>query len=131
MQRRAQVGLNKGEAHHASKNALRIGRQGETRDGTAEGQHRRMAGLNQLAAIIICWNTKHLGHAAAARKRAGLNCSPELLPPSGMDPCKATYQFADSPIHRGKVRSRVNFSVDLSSKAAWPRLTAYAERSAH
>ena len=27
MQRRAQIGLNKGEAHHALKNALRIGRQ--------------------------------------------------------------------------------------------------------
>lgn len=29
MQRRAQIGLNKGEAHHALKNALRIGRQGK------------------------------------------------------------------------------------------------------
>ena len=41
MQRRAQVGLNKGEAHHALKNALRIGRQGEIRDRTSEGQHFR------------------------------------------------------------------------------------------
>ena len=79
MQRRANVGLNKGEAHHALKNALRIGRQGEIRDRTAEGQHYRMAGLNLLAAIIIYWNTKHLGHAVAARKRGGLDCSPELL----------------------------------------------------
>jgi TnpA family transposase len=37
MQRRAQIGLNKGEAHHALKNALRIGRQGEIRDRTSEG----------------------------------------------------------------------------------------------
>ncbi|MEM9098679.1 MAG: Tn3 family transposase [Pseudomonadota bacterium] len=79
MQRRAQVGLNKGEAHHALKNALRIGRQGEIRDRTAEGQHYRMAGLNLLAAIIIYWNTKQLGHAVAARKRVGLDCSPDLL----------------------------------------------------
>ncbi len=79
MQRRAQVGLNKGEAHHALKNALRIGRQGEIRDRTAEAQHYRMAGLNLLAAIIIYWNTKHLGLAGAQRKRAGLDCSPELL----------------------------------------------------
>ena len=57
MQRRAQIGLNKGEAHHALKNALRIGRQGEIRDRTAQGQHFRMAGLNLLAAIIIYWNT--------------------------------------------------------------------------
>ncbi len=79
MQRRAQIGLNKGEAHHALKNALRIGRQGEIRDRTAEGQHYRMAGLNLLAAIIIYWNTKHLGRAVTARDRAGLDCSPELL----------------------------------------------------
>jgi len=79
MQRRAQVGLNKGEAHHALKNALRIGRQGEIRDRTAEGQHYRMAGLNLLAAIIIYWNTKHLGQAVSARRRGGLDCAPNLL----------------------------------------------------
>ncbi len=79
MQRRAQIGLNKGEAHHALKNALRIGRQGEIRDRTAEGQHFRMAGLNLLAAIVIYWNTKHLGEAVASRKRGALNCSPDLL----------------------------------------------------
>ena len=79
MQRRAQIGLNKGEAHHALKNALRIGRQGEIRDRTSEGQHYRMAGLNLLAAIIIYWNTKHLGYAVAQRKQAGLDCPPELL----------------------------------------------------
>ena len=37
MQRRAQIGLNKREAHHALKNALRIERQGEIRDRTTEG----------------------------------------------------------------------------------------------
>jgi TnpA family transposase len=79
MQRRAQIGRNKGEAHHALKNALRIGRQGEIRDRTAEGQHYRMAGLNLLAAIIIYWNTDHLGRAVAARKRACLDNPHELL----------------------------------------------------
>jgi TnpA family transposase len=79
MQRRAQIGLNKGEFHHALKNALRIGRQGEIRDRTAEGQHYRMTGLNLLAAIIIYWNTDQLGKAVAQRKRAGLDCSPSLL----------------------------------------------------
>ena len=80
MQRRAQIGLNKGEAHHALKSAIRIGQQGEIRDRTAEGQHYRMAGLNLLAAIIIYWNTKHLGNAVVARQREGLECPPELLP---------------------------------------------------
>ena len=79
MQRRAQIGLNKGEAHHALKNALRIGRQGEIRDRTSEGQHFRMAGLNLLAAIVIYWNTKHLGLAVAKRRREGLDCSPHLM----------------------------------------------------
>ena len=71
MQRRAQIGLNKGEAHHALKGALRIGRQGEIRDRTTEGQHFRIAGLNLLTAIIIYWNTKQLGMAVAQRRKAG------------------------------------------------------------
>ncbi len=78
-QRRAQIGLNKGEAHHALKNALRIGRQGEIRDRTSEGRHFRIAGLNLLAAIVIYWNTLHLGHAVAQRQRDGLSIPPELL----------------------------------------------------
>ena len=79
MQRRANTGLNKGEAHHALKNALRIGRQGEIRDRSSEGQHYRMAGLNLLAAIVIYWNTAHLGEAVRQRKHAGLTVEPELL----------------------------------------------------
>lgn len=79
IQRRAQIGLNKGEAHHALKNALRIGRQGEIRDRTAEGQRYRMAGLILLAAIVIYWNTLHLGHAVAARRNAGPDCPTDLL----------------------------------------------------
>ena len=73
------VGLNKGESHHALKNALRIGRQGEIRDRTTEGQHFRMAGLNLLAAIVIYWNTARLGAAVAAREGEGLDTSPEHL----------------------------------------------------
>ena len=79
MRRRAQLGLNKGEAHHALKNALRIGRQGEIRDSSSEGQHYRMAGLNLLAAIVIYWNTAHLADAVAQRKHAGLPVEPKLL----------------------------------------------------
>ena len=73
------IGLNKGEAHHALKGALRIGRQGEIRDRTTEGQHYRIAGLNLLTAIIIYSNTKQLGQAVAAREQEGLECSPRLM----------------------------------------------------
>ena len=79
MQLTASIGLNKGEAHHALKNALRIGRQGEIRDRSSEGQHYRMAGLNLLAAIVIHWNTAHLDEAVRQWKHAGLTVEPELL----------------------------------------------------
>ena len=79
MQRRANIGLNKGEAHHALKSALRIGRQGEIRDRNTEGQHFRIAGLNLLTAIIIFWNTKRLGVAVAQRRKAGLDTPAYLL----------------------------------------------------
>ncbi len=79
MQRRANIGLNKGEAHHALKNALRIGRQGEIRDRTTEGQHFRIAGLNLLTAIIIYWNTKQLGYAVAQREKDELETPAYLL----------------------------------------------------
>ena len=79
MQRRAQIGLNKGESHHALKNALRIGQQGEIRDRTTESQHYRIAGLNLLAAIVIYSNTLRLGEAVVQRQRAGLPAPPGLL----------------------------------------------------
>lgn len=39
MRRRAGLGLNKSEAYHAPKSALRIGRQGEIRDRTSGARH--------------------------------------------------------------------------------------------
>ncbi|MDK9477033.1 Tn3 family transposase, partial [Klebsiella pneumoniae] len=89
MQRRAQIGLNKGEAHPALKNALRIGRQGEIRDRTTAGQHYRIAGLNLLTAVIIYWNTVHLVHAVTERRNEGLDVPPESVPYSHL-PLPAT-----------------------------------------
>ncbi|MCV5647110.1 transposase, partial [Escherichia coli] len=71
LQRRAQIGLNKGEAHHALKRAISFYRRGEIRDRSAEGQHYRIAGMNLLAAIIIFWNTMKLGEVVANQKRDG------------------------------------------------------------
>ena len=79
MRRRAQVGLNKGEAHHALKRAINFHQRGELRDRTEEGQHYRLAGLNLLAAIIIYWNTRKLGEAVFTRKNAGLDVPAEFL----------------------------------------------------
>ena len=80
----AQIGLYKGEAHHALKNALRIGHQGEIRDRSTEGQHHRMAGLNLLAASVIYWNTGRPGEAVANGRRAGMAVSPELRTPNSV-----------------------------------------------
>ena len=80
LQRRAQIGLNKGEAHHALKRAISFHRRGEIRDRSAEGQHYRIAGMNLLAAIIIFWNTMKLGEVVANQKRDGKLLSPDLLP---------------------------------------------------
>ena len=79
VRRRALVGLNKGEAHHALKRAINFHQRGELRDRTGEGQHYRIAGLNLLAAIIIYWNTLKLGDAVFARRQAGLEIPGELL----------------------------------------------------
>ena len=79
MRRRAQVGLNKGEAHHALKRALNFHQRGERRDRTEEGQHYRVAGLNLLTAIIIYCNTLKLGAAVFASKNAGLEIPAEFL----------------------------------------------------
>jgi hypothetical protein len=81
MQRRAQIGLNKGEAHHALKNALRIGRQGNSRS------HDRGAALpNRWAQFIDCgdhlleyrpsWSCRH--GAAERRLDVPLNFFPHI-----------------------------------------------------
>jgi TnpA family transposase len=79
MQRRAQIGLNKEESHQALKRALNFNRRGEISDRTSENQHLRMMHLNLLAAIIIYWNTKHLGRIIDEREEQGIIIPPEQL----------------------------------------------------
>jgi TnpA family transposase len=79
MQRQTQIGLNKGEAHHALKRAISFHRRGEIRDRSGEGQHYRIAGMNLLAACIIFWNATKLGEVVAQRTASGNPVPPELL----------------------------------------------------
>jgi TnpA family transposase len=79
LQRRARIGLNKGEAHHSLKRALFFNRLGELRDRTREDQACRAAGLNLLAAAITYWNTLHLGAVVAALDAEGRRPSAETL----------------------------------------------------
>jgi TnpA family transposase len=79
MQSRSQMGLNKGESHHALKRALNFNRRGEITDLTSENQHLRMMHLNLLAAIVIYWNTKHLGRVIDNMRRSGIQIDEEKL----------------------------------------------------
>ena len=82
------MGLNKGESHHVLKRALNFNRRGEITDRTSENQHLRMMHLNLLAAIIIYWNTKHLGNIINDMKQQGINVpseKPAHLSPLGWE----------------------------------------------
>ena len=109
MRRRTQVGLNKGEAHHALKRAINFHQRGELRDRTGEGQRYRVAGLNLLAAIIIYWNTLKLGEAVFARRKAGLESllpqliedAPLIVGPDETRHAKVAGQFAAALVKIG------------------------------
>ncbi len=101
VRRRALVGLNKGEAHHALKRAINFHQRGELRDRTGEGQHYRVAGLNLLAAIIIYWNTLKLGDAVFATDARPCALSAGRGPSVGQPPPRGA---AQSRPGRGRVR---------------------------
>lgn len=76
LRRRAQSGLNKGEARNALARALFFYRLGELRDRTFENQVYRASGLNLLIAAIILWNTRYL---EAAFDEIGASADPDLI----------------------------------------------------
>ena len=103
MQRRANTGLNKGEAHHALKNALRIGRQGEIRDRSSEGQHYRMAGLNPARRhrhLLEYRPARRSGQTAETRRPDGRARAPgpHLTPWMGPHPAHRRIPVAKAPI---------------------------------
>ncbi|MBP6797727.1 MAG: Tn3 family transposase [Luteimonas sp.] len=65
LRRRAQGGLNKGEARNALARAIFFCQLGELRDRTFENQAYRASGLNLIVAAVILWNTRYLERAAA------------------------------------------------------------------
>jgi len=64
LRRRAQAGLNKGEARNALARAIFFCQLGELRDRTFENQAYRASGLNLVVAAAILWNTRYLQLAA-------------------------------------------------------------------
>lgn len=74
LRRRAQAGLNKGEARNALARAIFFCQLGELRDRTFENQAYRASGLNLIVAAVILWNTRYLTRAAA-----DLGVDPDLM----------------------------------------------------
>jgi len=79
LRRRANAGLNKGEARNALARAVFFHRLGEIRDRTFENQRYRASGLNLAVAAIILWNTVYLGRAVDELRSRGETVPDELL----------------------------------------------------
>ena len=79
LRRRANAGLNKGEARNALARAVFFHRLGEIRDRTFENQRYRASGLNLAVAAIILWNTVYLGRAVDELRSRGEAVPDELL----------------------------------------------------
>ena len=79
MRRRANAGLNKGEARNALARAVFFHRLGEIRDRTFENQKYRASGLNLAVAAVILWNTVYLGRAVAELHARGEAVGDDLL----------------------------------------------------
>src|SRR6202162_3267852 len=79
LRRRANAGLNKGEARNALARAIFFYRLGEIRDRSFESQVYRASGLNLLIAAIILWNTRYLEQAFVQLGRQGVNVAPTIV----------------------------------------------------
>ena len=79
LRRRANAGLNKGEARNALARAVFFHRLGEIRDSAFENQRYRASGLNLAVAAIILWNTVYLGRAVDQLRSGGEVVRDELL----------------------------------------------------
>jgi len=79
LRRRANAGLNKGEARNALARAVFFHRLGEIRDRTFENQRYRASGLNLAVAAIILWNTVYLGRAVDELRSRGETVGDDLL----------------------------------------------------
>ncbi|MCF4164657.1 Tn3 family transposase [Zavarzinia compransoris] len=78
LRRRANAGLNKGEARNALARAIFFNRLGEMRDRSFENQAYRASGLNLLVSAVILWNTRYLQAAMEDLGGRGADVRPEL-----------------------------------------------------
>jgi TnpA family transposase len=79
LRRRANAGLNKGEARNALARAIFFYRLGEMRDRSFESQVYRASGLNLLIAAIILWNTRYLQAGFVELQQQSINVAPTIV----------------------------------------------------
>jgi TnpA family transposase len=107
--RRAQLGLNKGEAKNALARAVFLNRLGEIRDRSFENQRSRASGLNLVVAATVLRNTVYLDRAVRALRDAGRDVDDTLSPhlsPLGWEPINLT---GDDTWRQSKQVERGNF----------------------
>ena len=71
LRRRVTIGLNKGEAHHTLKRAIRFYRRGSVNDRTQLEQDLNAMALNLVVAAITMWNTTYLERALKSLEERG------------------------------------------------------------
>jgi len=80
LRRRVTAGLNKGEAHHTLKRAIRFYKRGSVSDRTQLDQDLNAMALNLVVAAITLWNTAYLDRALSALEEARIPVPSEYLP---------------------------------------------------
>ncbi len=117
LQRRVQIGLNKGEAHHALKPAISFHRRGEIRDRSGEGQHYRIARDEPAR------RHHHLleHHEAQRNRRRPLTPGSRAAARIAC-PCLAAWMGADQPHRRiPMAKPLAQDSTPHCKRPLWPR----------
>jgi TnpA family transposase len=124
LRRRVTIGLNKGEAHHTLKRAIRFYRRGSIPDRTQLEQDLHAMALNLVVAAITLWNTAYLDQALKALQQRGIAVPSECLPhisPLGWEhiTITGTYQWKGSGPTWGKFRPlRLSAINNLAAQTA-------------
>ena len=109
---RVLIGLNKGEAHHTLKRAIRFYRRGALPDRTQLEQDLHAMALNLVVAAITLWNTAYLDRVSELWKSAECLCPPatcrifplwagNTLPSQGHPSGRALNPLGDAFDHSG------------------------------
>ena len=80
LRRRVTIELNKGEAHHTLKRAIRFYRRGSVNDRTQLDQDLAAMAHNLVVAAIVLWNTAYLDYALQQLQEEGMAIPEEYRP---------------------------------------------------